>query len=90
MPDEILTGRPRQLGEGMSKSNTRARYGWAMVDNKHTGNQEAGGVYESMERGHLMHIINAMPGITLLGNQRDFGHTIQFDLTAWDDLNATT
>ena len=23
-----------------------------------------------------------------IGNQRDFGHTIQFDLTAWDDLNA--
>lgn len=23
-----------------------------------------------------------------LGNQRDFGHTVQFDLTAWADLNA--
>ena len=35
-----------------------------------------------------MHIINAMPIYIPLGNQRDFGHTIQFDLTAWADLNA--
>ena len=35
-----------------------------------------------------MHIINAMPGYIMLGNQRDFGHTVQFDLTAWADLNA--
>ena len=35
-----------------------------------------------------MHNINAMPGYIPLGNQRDFGHTIQFDLTAWADLNA--
>ena len=35
-----------------------------------------------------MHNINAMPSYIMLGNQRDFGHTIQFDLTAWDDLNA--
>jgi hypothetical protein len=32
--------------------------------------------------------ISAMPGYIPLGNQRDFGHTIQFDLTAWADLNA--
>lgn len=32
--------------------------------------------------------ISAMPSYIMLGNQRDFGHTIQFDLTAWDDLNA--
>jgi hypothetical protein len=35
-----------------------------------------------------MHIINALPSYIMLGNQRDFGHTIQFDLTAWADLNA--
>ena len=35
-----------------------------------------------------MHNISAMPGYIPLGNQRDFGHTLQFDLTAWDDLNA--
>ena len=35
-----------------------------------------------------MHIINSMPSYIMLGNQRDFGHTIQFDLTAWADLNA--
>ena len=35
-----------------------------------------------------MHNINAMPGYIPLGNQRDFGHAIQFDLTAWADLNA--
>ena len=35
-----------------------------------------------------MHIINAMPIYIMLGNQRDFGHAIQFDLTAWADLNA--
>ena len=32
--------------------------------------------------------ISAMPGYIPLGNQRDFGHTIQVDLTAWADLNA--
>ena len=32
--------------------------------------------------------IGAMPGYIQLGNQRDFGHTIQVDLTAWADLNA--
>jgi len=32
--------------------------------------------------------INAMPGYIPLGNQRDFGHTIQLDLTAWAVLNA--
>ena len=32
--------------------------------------------------------ISAMPGYIMLGNQRDFGHTIQVDLTAWADLNA--
>ena len=32
--------------------------------------------------------IGAMPGYIPLGNQRDFGHTIQVDLTAWADLNA--
>jgi hypothetical protein len=32
--------------------------------------------------------IGAMPGYIPLGNQRDFGHTVQFDLTAWADLNA--
>ena len=32
--------------------------------------------------------ISAMPSYIMLGNQRDFGHTIQLDLTAWDDLNA--
>ena len=32
--------------------------------------------------------IGAMPGYIPLGNQRDFGHTIHFDLTAWADLNA--
>ena len=35
-----------------------------------------------------MNDINAMPSYIMLGNQRDFGHTIQFDLTAWADLNA--
>lgn len=35
-----------------------------------------------------MNGINALPSYIMLGNQRDFGHTIQFDLTAWDDLNA--
>jgi hypothetical protein len=35
-----------------------------------------------------MHNINDMPSYIMLGNQRDFGHTIQFDLTAWADLNA--
>jgi len=32
--------------------------------------------------------ISAMPGYIPLGNQRDFGHTIQVDLTAWADINA--
>ena len=32
--------------------------------------------------------IGAMPGYIPLGNQRDFGHTIQVDLTSWADLNA--
>jgi hypothetical protein len=32
--------------------------------------------------------ISAMPGYIPLGNQRDFGHTIQVDLSAWADLNA--
>ena len=35
-----------------------------------------------------MHSINDMPGYIRIGNQRDFGHTVQFDLTAWADLNA--
>lgn len=35
-----------------------------------------------------MHNINAMPIYIMLGKMRDFGHTIQFDLTAWADLNA--
>ena len=37
---------------------------------------------------NLMRNINSLPSFIRLGNQRDFGHTIQFDLTAWDDLNA--
>ena len=35
-----------------------------------------------------MNGINALPSYIMLGNQRDFGHTIQFDLAAWADLNA--
>jgi hypothetical protein len=41
-----------------------------------------------MEGGSLMLNISAMPGYIPLGNQRDFGHTIQVDLTAWADINA--
>jgi hypothetical protein len=35
-----------------------------------------------------MYKINELPVYIELGNQRDFGHAIQFDLTAWADLNA--
>ena len=35
-----------------------------------------------------MYDINTMPGYIPLGNQRDFGHTVQFDVNAWADLNA--
>ncbi len=35
-----------------------------------------------------MYTIDALEGYIPLGNQRDFGHTIQIDLTAWADFNA--
>ena len=35
-----------------------------------------------------MYEIDNLPGYIPIGNRRDFGHTIQLDLTAWADLNA--
>ena len=35
-----------------------------------------------------MYNINNMPGYILLGNQRDFGHAVQIDLSGWAALNA--
>ena len=35
-----------------------------------------------------MYGINVLPIYIALGNRGDFGHAIQFDLSAWADLNA--
>ena len=32
--------------------------------------------------------INKLPSFIPIGNQRDFGHVVTFDLTAWADLGA--
>ena len=34
-----------------------------------------------------MHEINNLPGYISLGNQLDFGHTVEFDVSAWASLN---
>ena len=78
-------------GEG-DRYHAQSRQLPAQIADHRTGHlplQTGGGcIRKYLEGGSLMLNISAMPGYILIGNQRDFGHTIQFDLTAWADLNA--